>query len=169
VLKNSFQSMSTVSLLRALAASRSISGNVSFGIPLVYSLHPGVVDGSSFKRIRVLSLSPSLISMLVRLIHICIICRRQVSSCKMKSHKLLVLCAILNSALTTQAVKEGATIEPLGGVVDPEVQGDTTCRRFLEFYSAQGNKILPSSTPVPDDPYPSPHICWHTSIHAHVS
>jgi hypothetical protein len=107
--------------------------------------------------------------MLVRLIHICIICRRQVSSCKMKSHKLLVLCAILNSALTTQAVKEGATIEPLGGVVDPEVQGDTTCRRFLEFYSAQGNKILPSSTPVPDDPYPSPHICWHTSIHAHVS
>jgi hypothetical protein len=87
--------------------------------------------------------------MLVRLIHICIICRRQVLSCKIKSHKLLVLCAILNSALTTKAVKEGTTIEPLGGVVDPEVQGETTCRRFLEFYSAEGNKILPSSTPVP--------------------
>jgi len=116
-----------------------------------------------------LSLSLSLIFKLVRLIHICIFCRRQVSSCKIKSHKLLVLCAILSSALTTKAVKEGATIEPLGGLVDPEVQGDTTCRQFLEFYSAQGNKILPSSTPVPDDPYPSPHICWHTSIHAHVS
>jgi hypothetical protein len=72
-------------------------------------------------------------------------------------------------ALTTKAVKEGTTIEPFGGVLDPEVQGETTCRRFLEFYSAQGNKILPSSTPVPDDPYPSPHICWHTSIQTHVS
>ncbi|CAK9206758.1 unnamed protein product [Sphagnum troendelagicum] len=51
-------------------------------------------------------------------------------------------------ALTTKAVKEGTTIEPLGGVVDPEVQGETTCRRFLEFYSAQGNKVLPSSTPI---------------------
>lgn len=57
--KNSFQSMSTVSLLRALAGSGSISGNVSFGIPLVYSLHPGVVDGPFCKRIRVLSISLS--------------------------------------------------------------------------------------------------------------
>jgi hypothetical protein len=57
--KNSFQSMSTVSLLRALAGSGSISGNVSFGIPLVYSLHSCVVDGSFYKRIRVLSLSLS--------------------------------------------------------------------------------------------------------------
>jgi hypothetical protein len=160
--------MSTVSLLRALAGSGSIPGNVSFGIPLVYSLHPGVVDGSFYKEFG-FSLSLSLIFMLVRLIHICIICRRQVLSCKIKSHTLLVLCAILNSALTTKAVKEGTTIEPLGGVVDPEVQGETTCRRFLEFYSAQGNKILPSSTPVPDDPYPSPHICWHTPIQTHVS
>jgi hypothetical protein len=51
--------MSTVSLLRALAGFGSIPGNVSFGIPLVYSLHPGVVDGPFCKRIRVLSISLS--------------------------------------------------------------------------------------------------------------
>lgn len=32
------------------------------------------------------------------------------------------------------------------------VTGDAILRRFLDFYSARGHKILPSSTLIPDDP-----------------
>jgi hypothetical protein len=67
------------------------------------------------------------------MIHICI-CGRAVSPCKI-IHKLLCVCAISNSALTTKLLKEGTTIETLGGFMDPEVRGDTLCCQFLKFYS----------------------------------
>lgn len=35
---------------------------------------------------------------------------------------------------------------------DEGVSGDAIRRRFLDFYSARGHKILPSSSLVPDDP-----------------
>jgi hypothetical protein len=39
------------------------------------------------------------------------------------------------SALTTKLLKEGTTIETLGGVMDPEVRSDTLCCQFLKFFS----------------------------------
>ncbi|CAI9104815.1 OLC1v1003578C1 [Oldenlandia corymbosa var. corymbosa] len=59
---------------------------------------------------------------------------------------------------STKGISSAARVQPIAEefvndqVIDNPTSGDSIRRRFLEFFTARGHKVLPSASLVPDDP-----------------